>query len=1092
MSEEKIHYHLTKTIQSSLENLDLRRLKEQMEADLQAAQNNNLMRGMAKRLVFGIFTHMRKDPAVASEYIPMLRDLAENHASIHHVLLKSISKKGRCPKFARSSIRQLLNSTNLAHDTKIDNETDIEIEIGDEVGIETADAFDVLQKTINYETIINEVLGLDSISQRKPLTISEAVTSLGASMRRIKYDLINCKNSYRLSGDIPSNLALLAREAKHYYRESDEKRSSNFLQLAKVYTERNSKDLLRFSLAQYCFSMGRQQFNTKKRDARPYLQSFLFLYQRIPVEGRRELEWELYNVLAFYLGTYNIYVNVRENQTSEISNKFYSNFLIALSSVDRQGQFQTLGRCIVEIAVANSQFVYDLVNRIKTRGDEERAFLTIVKSLRSSSTFRAAPLQCLQLLERIDSGQIAFAISQQSLSSASERIPIITALLEYAKESSLQPSSILKGFAQQASANTRKDLAFSILIEPVERRPSVEGSELKAKLVAETLGFPAGTNSTEYFLSRATELSDLLAKFSQSDDPDIKGRYGYNILETIRLTRKWLADGLYGGLKREVIQFFRAVDSYVTAEQAKLIRDTVLDLRLVNDRAPYSPTNTRIVVEIRNVGEGTADGLELEVFPIEGTYKVEERYRVHRIDILADKTPLQKEILIQPTIDVNESLNLSVILRYNTLKEKGKKAELEENNRTVQLYPVTQFVRVYQPYNIGEPATTWFYGRQDILEGMADNLRTGPDHSVSMIVYGLKRTGKTSVVKRFIEYTLRERELAQVYWPVYVDLLKDSGIKKVSNDGDFLYFLIQLMNEALPTRIDVRSFSDDFQSDSFEAFSFLLEGMLETIYPHKLLLVLDEFSVLQGQFRPISSGGVLSEEVFGFLSNVIQSTSQLTFIFTGTYVLMEMMREHAFDLAKICEPRMVSFLDEASARRLIEEPVGRDKKNPDRGWLEYDPRVIDRIITVTNCHPYLIQHLCMQLVNRMNKRKHNYVNLNDINSIIDNTISRPAYAMPILTLWNEFDAPQHKVLSAVAANSGSGQSQVEVTEIVNTFRGRGDSMQVEDILTTCLSLVDAELLEKYTSEGTDSYKISIPLYQMWLKQNKSLVTVFGR
>ncbi|MCP4402778.1 MAG: hypothetical protein GY801_36430 [bacterium] len=144
----------------------------------------------------------------------------------------------------------------------------------------------------------------------------------------------------------------------------------------------------------------------------------------------------------------------------------------------------------------------------------------------------------------------------------------------------------------------------------------------------------------------------------------------------------------------------------------------------------------------------------------------------------------------------------------------------------------------------------------------------------------------------------------------------------------------------------------------------------------------------------------------------------------------------------------------------------------------------------------------MQLVDRMNIRKHNAVNLNNIGEIIEDVVSKPAHNIPMLTLWDEFDIPEHKVLSAIAAKSrvvlnradeiGEDKDAVKVSEIVDIFREQRNVKTAEDISTICLRLVDAEVLEKSTSEETDSYKITIPLYQMWLKQNKTLTTVFGK
>ena len=1115
MSEEQNSQPLTEMIESSLKALDEHRAN-QMGPDLQAIQSGDFTQATAKRFIFSIFAHIRRDESVINEYLPILKDLAMQHEGIRRILKKSATKKGKCPISARPAIRQMLSdidresspvkTTSQKRSKREQRQTsDTEMETisqerskteqGQTSDTEHEDSIGIRD---TFTGVIDKVLNLPYVSSGGPV-VSDAIRSLQSSMRLVKRDLVACEIHGISQSNIPLDLTALMDEAKRYYRKSDLERSSHFLQLARIYTELGHESLLRFSLAQHCFSMGRQQFNVRRRDARPYLRAFFSLHSRIPTEGQRDLRWEFYNSLALYFGTYHIYVDVKESGASEIADRFYSNLLRALSVAASQRQFQPLGRCIVEIAVANSWVISDLINRMKTRGDATQALQTMANSLQAPRVFHTEPLQCLQLLARIDTSKIAAALSRQSLSTADERRLVATALLKFADGSSSPSHIILKDFARQASGDTKNTLAFSLLVEPFVLNSPRKESELKAELMAEILGFPIGTAPTEYFLGRATELASLFDRFSRSADPNVKGRYGYNIFDTIRLTRRWLVETLRGDFRELVLQFFRRIETYVTAEQAKLIRDTSLEIALVSDRALYSPTHTRITIEIRNVGEGTADGLELEVFPVEDKYEVEDRNRVCKIDILADKTPVQKEVFVQPLIDVNESLDLSAVLRYNTLKEKNKKAELAKDNRTVWLYPETQFVRVAQPYNIGEPATTWFYGRQNLLEGMADNLRMGAHHDTSMIVYGLKRAGKTSVVKRFIEHTLRKRGLNEAYIPIYADLLKDARAQDIRTDGDFLYFLMEIIAEALPYQVrqaqlsfNLPSFRNDFRSNAFGAFSFLLEEILEAIESCRLLIVLDEFSALQSRVKQSDRDESLTEEMFGFVSNTIQSTNQLTFIFTGTYILLEMMREHAFDLAKICTPHMVGFLDDTSARQLVVEPVMRDENEPEKGWLEYDPRVVTRIVTVTNCHPYLVQYLCMQLVKRMNRLKHNTVNLNDIVSIVDEVISRPMHEVPMLTLWNEFDAPQHKVLSVIAAKSSVVQSWVGVNEITDTFEELGHSTSLEDILTICFSLADAELLEKSISGETDSYRITIPLYQMWLKQNKPLMAVFGR
>jgi hypothetical protein len=1084
MSKKQNIQVLPETIKASLEKVGQEQLTKQIEIYLQTIQSNNFDSKTAKSFISSIFTHIRKDASVLENYLPILRELAIKHESIHRVLSKSIMRRGKCPKFARTSIKTIVDESN-----KIYSNTEIK----------------TYQDLIIFQNTVDSVLGLPyDLSHGTP--IPETYMVFESSLRRVIEDLKTFESSSAFIDDIPSSVDELSEEVKNYFNESDERRSSYFLHLAKIYAEKGSENLLRFSLAQYCFSMGRQiqYFNVERTDARPYLHSFLFLYNQMSTKTQRGRTWEFYNALSLYFRTYNIRIDVRRSRIKDIADTFYSSLIRNILPINKsQKRVESLGRCIIEIAIAHPGFIFDLIERVKTRQNAEKTIPILARSLKSPNVFKADPLDSLHLLEQIDEHEIVPALSQQDLSTAGERILIASALLDYTRKSSSSPDLFLNNFAKEASANTQKILAFSLLVSPISPDVSLKTTiKLKANLISLIFGFPEGTDRS-YFEERIVELARLFNKFAQSSESNVKVQYGINISETVRRARKSLAEILFGNLKDNVTQFFNGVDGYVTVEQAKLIRDTNLELRLVNDRTLYSPTNTRITVEICNVGHGIAEGLKLHVFPVKGKYNVEDRHRVYLVETLKDKTPIQTEIFIQPTIAENESIDLSVFLEYDTLTKKNKRAELTKDNRTVWLYPETQFVRIEQPYDISDPATAWFYGRQDLLDSMADNLRSGEKHDISMIIYGMKRAGKTSVVKRFINHTLRQRKLETTHLSIYSDLQTNSRTNMIRSDGDFLFLLLNTIAQGLSSQfqrsqflLEMSAFENEFQQDAFGTFSFLIENILDSIKPCRLLVVLDEFSSLQEAVND----NTLTERMFGFLSNIIQSTNQLSFIFTGTYTLFEMMREHAFDLAKICTPRLVSFLDDVSARKLVEEPTKRDENKPYKGWLEYNPQVVDRIVTVTNCHPFLIQYVCMQLVENMNIRKHNTVNLNNIDEIINNIVTKPVHEMPMLTLWNEFEPPEHKVLSVIASQSrvilnqaefDEGRDSVRIDEVARIFKKQGEITTLEEIATICSRLIDAELLESSSLGETDSYKITIPLYQMWLKRNKSLTKIFG-
>jgi len=58
-------------------------------------------------------------------------------------------------------------------------------------------------------------------------------------------------------------------------------------------------------------------------------------------------------------------------------------------------------------------------------------------------------------------------------------------------------------------------------------------------------------------------------------------------------------------------------------------------------------------------------------------------------------------------------------------------------------------------------------------------------------------------------------------------------------------------------------------------------------------------------------------------------------------------------------PIRISYLDEKSAQQLVVEPILSNVT--EKGKLQLDERVVEKIIYVTNSHPFLIQYLCISL-----------------------------------------------------------------------------------------------------------------------------------
>jgi hypothetical protein len=76
-----------------------------------------------------------------------------------------------------------------------------------------------------------------------------------------------------------------------------------------------------------------------------------------------------------------------------------------------------------------------------------------------------------------------------------------------------------------------------------------------------------------------------------------------------------------------------------------------------------------------------------------------------------------------------------------------------------------------------------------------------------------------------------------------------------------------------------------------------------------------------------------------------------------------------------------NFFEEIEVRPFTREDADELIQRPMAGMFKIDPGVIDQIISLTDCRPYLIQKMCIDLVDRMHQEKRRTITLDDVESI---------------------------------------------------------------------------------------------------------------
>jgi hypothetical protein len=231
----------------------------------------------------------------------------------------------------------------------------------------------------------------------------------------------------------------------------------------------------------------------------------------------------------------------------------------------------------------------------------------------------------------------------------------------------------------------------------------------------------------------------------------------------------------------------------------------------------------------------------------------------------------------------------------------------------------------------------------------------------------------------------------------------------------------------------------------------------------RLLLSFDEFEELEQRVK----AGKIEKEIFAYLRGVTQTGRGFTLLFAGLHTLEQMTREYWNPFFQSVQTVRIGYLSELDARRLIIDPI-------DQFPLSYDEEAIDRIVTVTNSHPYLMQNVCHNLVNRLNDpfQRSNRAKVEDVEAVLEKTLETSGYYFDDY-VWNWSSADERVTLALLAeAGEWAGFALVEI------HLGR------DAALDATRNLVARSILEERSERGELVFRFQIPLSRMWVEKTK--------
>lgn len=355
------------------------------------------------------------------------------------------------------------------------------------------------------------------------------------------------------------------------------------------------------------------------------------------------------------------------------------------------------------------------------------------------------------------------------------------------------------------------------------------------------------------------------------------------------------------------------------------------------------------------------------------------------------------------------------------------------------------FNELPNPYVAGSPLqerdNTLFVGRRDILLAIEQYiLNTG--QSPSLLLYGRRRTGKSSTLLNLP----RSR-----FEPVYIDC---QDAKWHESDQAFCYNLASDLFKVLFQGDSVKGLRQP-QIEQFEKNAFTqLDQFLTTAQKlaqersKRILLAFDEYEELETSIL----NGDISEKVLGKLRNLIQHSKSIVVLVSGSHRFEELTRLNWANYLINTRTLELSYLDADPARELLTKPVPE---------LHYEDGVVDAIIHVTHCQPYLLQAVASELINYLNSKQQTTATPDDLNTALDKTlVSASAYFSD--TWRKDNSSEEQQVMRALAT-------------------GNANTLLADATLQPAIqSLIRKEIVE----HNNGGYRLAVELFARWIVKNQ--------
>jgi hypothetical protein len=542
---------------------------------------------------------------------------------------------------------------------------------------------------------------------------------------------------------------------------------------------------------------------------------------------------------------------------------------------------------------------------------------------------------------------------------------------------------------------------------------------------------------TEDRLVYLNEAAHLLAAFHQNV-PEFSPRIERTM--AMAITRRW-----YGLVKTEIEELRGRAELVVQLKTKRLVPSQQI----------------QVTFSLHNNGRAPAENIIAELHEDPGYHSIT---LPQEIPLLPPGRTRQISFAIAP--HVTDRFRIGLTVTFDDRNQANR--TVIYGDRVEMLPPVRDFKPIENPYRPGTPLrqnSTVFYGRKRLFKFIADNAGGQSQRNV-LILIGQRRTGKTSALLNL------QQHLPDHLLPVYIDcqsLGVIPGMPALFHDWAWVIADTLSLHDI---ELEVPELAT-WEQDPTGQFQRHFLPNIRSLLPQNttLLLIFDEFEA----FESLVEDNILPSNFFNFLRHLMQHSDGLSFIFVGTRRLEEMSADYWSVLFNIALYERIGYLNETAATQLITEPVAPH--------LVYDDLAIDKILRVTDGHPYFLQLVCYTLVKRANQERTGYVTISDVNAALDEMISLGE--VHFAYIWQRSSYTEKVLLTAVAHMMERDRA-LHPQDFVDFLEPYGLQLNPAEVTAALNTLVEREIMGEVHEGTVTLYELRIGLVGLWTAKHKSL------